>query len=190
MEAAWIAEYRRETDRNRRKEILNRVGEDQGETEEYLIRKELYDARYHKQNGQDVDHFIRGWIDLQSLKRRVYLPGEKKRIRKELDGILQCWQFPLCRKHGEAGEKALYDELFNLTYFYMELCERDKMYNAVLLGLGHITDERRTDKIAAEIREMTVQIPEKLEIQEEFSPFIKAARDAFLARFPAESGKL
>ena len=186
MDAAWIAEYKKETDRGRRRQILEREKEEHGEEPAYEVRKKIWEARYDKKNGQDVDYGIRGWVNLESTKRRVYLPGEQKRLRKEIDGIKADWQFPLCAEYGETGEKALYDELFNITLFYFDLCEKDKTYNSVVLGLGHISDERRAAKIAKEVREITEIIPERLKITEELDPFIKAAREAFRFKFPDE----
>ncbi|MCR5775523.1 MAG: hypothetical protein K6G42_10605 [Lachnospiraceae bacterium] len=190
MDAAWISEYRKETDRNRRKVILDREREAHGNDEEFIIREKMWNARYDRIKGMDVDYGIRGWVNLQSTKRRVYLPGEKKRIAKEIDGIRSDWQFPLCAENGEVGSKALYDELFNISLFYYDLCEKDKTYNAVLLGLGHISDERRVDKISREVKEITEKIPANLGIEEEFAPFIKAARDAFIFRYPGEASSL
>ncbi len=190
MEAAWIAEYKRETDRERRLAILQREEGAHGHEEEYEIRKKLHEARYDRIKGQDVDYFIRGYVDLQALKRRVFLPGEKKRIRREIQSVKALWQFPLCEEYGETGRQALYDELYNMILFYMELCERDKMFNAILLGLGHISHEKRVDKIAEEIREMTGTIPERIGVQEELRIFTEAAADAFRAKYPSDADKI
>ena len=184
MDAAWIAEYKKETDRERRRKILEREKEAHEGEPEYEIRRKLWDGRYDKKNGQAIDYGIRGWVNLQGLKRRVYLPGESKRLAKEVEGIKKDWQFDLCREYGEAGEKALSDELFNLSLFYFDLCERDKTYNSVVLGLGHISDERRAVKIAKEIKEITEVIPESLNITEELGVFIRAAKEALIYRYP------
>ena len=143
MDAAWIAEYKKETDRERRHRILEREKEAHEGEPEYEVRRKLWEGRYDKKNGQAIDYGIRGWVNLQGLKRRVYLPGESKRLEKEIEAIKKDWQFDLCGEYGEVGEKALHDELFNLSLFYFDLCEKDKTYNSVVLGLGHITDERR-----------------------------------------------
>lgn len=191
MDAAWVAEYKRETDRRRRMEILKRAEEEVPENDPALsLRKAIYEKRYDKRGDQDIDYYIRGWITLEGLQRRVYLPGEKKRVRREIDGILSDWQFPLCREYGEVGEKALYDELFNMTLFYMEICERDKTYNSVLLGLGKIKENRRVEKIAKELFQNIKTIPEKLGIEEEIQPFQKAAADAFRYKYPSDSALL
>ena len=189
MDAAWIAEYKKETDRERRRRILEREKEAHEGEPEYEVRSKLWDGRYGKKNGHAIDYGIRGWVNLQGLKRRVYLPGESKRLRKEIDEIKKDWQFETCEEYGEAGEKALYDELFNLSLFYFELCERDKTYNSVVLGLGHITDERRAVKIAKEVCEITEIIPESLSISEEFAVFIKAAKEALVYKYPETSDK-
>ncbi|MBQ7506335.1 MAG: hypothetical protein IJT05_03320 [Lachnospiraceae bacterium] len=191
MDAAWVAEYKRETDRKRRMEILKRAEEETGPDDPaLLIRKELYGKRYDRRGDQDIDYYIRGWVNLEGLQRRVYLPGEKKRVRREIDSVLADWQYALCREQGEVGERALYDELFNMTLFYMELCEKDKTYNAILLGLGKIKENRRVEKIAKEIALIIKGIPEKLGIEKELEPFQKAAGDAFRYKYPSDSALL
>ncbi|MBO5551835.1 MAG: hypothetical protein J5966_07745 [Lachnospiraceae bacterium] len=187
MDAAWISEYKKETDKARRKAILDREREEHSGDVEFEIREKIWKARYDKKKGMDVDYGIRGWMNLLSAKRRIYLPGERKRLRRELEDVKSDWQFPLCAEYGETGGKALYDELFNISLFYFDICERDKTYNSIVLGLGHISDERRVDKIAREVKEITVTIPETLEISEEFAPFINAAQEAFRYKFPDES---
>ncbi|MCR5108815.1 MAG: hypothetical protein K6B28_11715 [Lachnospiraceae bacterium] len=178
MEAVWTYEYRRETDRKKRKEILkNREAESPGSSD-VEIRQKLWEKRYDKKNGYDIDYFIRGLVNLQSLKRRVYLPGEKKRLKKEIESIKKDWQFAECEAYGETGANALYDELYNMTLLYIEICQRDKVYNSVLWGIGHISKEKQEQKIIDEIHEIAETIPEKIEAGEELDPFKKAALDA------------
>lgn len=190
MDAAWIGEYRREIDRARRKAVLDREEPEHGTEKEYEVRKKLWEGRYDRKNGMDIDYGIRGWVNLQYSKRRVYLPGEQKRLRKEIEGIKKDWQFSLCEEYGETGGKALYDELFNVALYYFDICERDKTYNSVVLGLGHISDERRVNKILHEVKDLTEVIPENLRITEELDVFIRAARDAFRYRYPDEAAAL
>ncbi len=188
MDAAWIAEYRRETDRNRRRAILDREEADRPSDAAIELRRKLWAGRYEEKKGQEIDIGIRGWVELMGMKRRIYLPGEKNRIRRDLDEIKRDWQFALCEEYGEIGERALYDELFNVALLYMELCDRDRTYNSVFLGLGHISEKRRVEKIRSELREMAMEIPETLKIREELSVFTRAVQDAFAYRYPAEAG--
>ena len=190
MQAAWIDAYNKETDSRKRAEILAREAAAHGTERAYEIRKELFDLRYDKKNGQEVDYFIRGYVHLQSLDRRVFLPGEKRRVRKGLDEVLADWQVERCESYGEEGRAALADELFNMTLLYIRLCEQDKMYNAVLLGLGSISQQSRAAKIALEIDRMTREIPERLGATEELKPFIKAARAALAYKLPEEAAAI
>ncbi len=189
MEAAWTFEYKRETDRNRRRSILDRVIGEYPDSKEAEIRQKLWDARYDKKNGYDIDYFIRGFVNLQSLKRRIYLPGEKKRMRKEIEGIKKDWQYDLCATYGEAGENALHDELYNMTLLYIELCKKDKVYNSLLWGLGHISQTKQAKKIVEEIYEVAEDIPAKIEASDDFRPFTKAALDALRSVYPEETGE-
>lgn len=186
MEAAWTFEYRRETDRTKRAEILKRVAAEQPGDRSAEIRQKLWDARYDKKNGYDVDYFIRGFVTLQSLNRRVYFPGEKRRLKREIDGIKKDWQFELCESYGETGAKALYDELYNLVLLYMELCRRDKTYNSILWGMGHISENKQTNKIIGEINEVAWIIPEKIGAGDALKPFPDAAMDALKSVYPNE----
>ena len=187
MEAAWIYEYRRETNRTKRYDILTGVEKEHPEDDSIEIRKKLWNARYDKKNGYDVDYFIRGFITLQSMKRRIYLPGEKKRLKKEIASIKKDWQFELCGSFGENGKSALYDELYNMTLLYIGLCRKDKTYNSVLWGLGHISESKQTGKIIEEICETAQDIPEKFDAVKELEPFTKAAMDALRFSYPNET---
>ena len=51
MEAAWTFEYRRETDRTRRADILKRAAAEDPADKSVEIRQKLFDARYDNKNG-------------------------------------------------------------------------------------------------------------------------------------------
>ncbi len=189
MDNTWFLEYRNETDHLRRAEMLKKA-EAEGADEAVELRRKIYEARYDEKKGQRVDYFIRGLVNFKSLRRRIYFPGEKKLMRRDVDNVERDWQFPLCAKHGEVGERALYDELYNLTLFYMEICERDKMYNSVFLGLFSISQERREQKIGEDLYETSITIPEKLGVKEELRLFSKAVYDAYLYRYPSEAREI
>ena len=190
MEAAWTFEYRRETDRTRRADILKRAAAEDLADKSVEIRQKLFDARYDNKNGYDIDYFIRGFVNLQSLKRRVYLPGEKKRLRREVEGIKKDWQFDLCASYGETGARALHDELYNLTLLYIELCKRDKTYNSILWGMGHIGENKQTNKIIVEINEVAGNIPSKVDAEDELRPFTEAAMEALRSVYPNETADM
>ncbi|MCR5746983.1 MAG: hypothetical protein K6G03_04690 [Lachnospiraceae bacterium] len=184
MEASWTFEYKRETDRAKRKEILERAKAEYPDGKDVEIRERLWGLRYDVKNGYEVDYFIRGFINLQALKRNTKLPGEKNRKLKEIEYIKKDWQFELCRDYGETGENALYDELFNTTLLYIDFCKKDRNYNSILLGIGRIAEDRQRMKIINEIYEVAETIPENIGVKDLLQPFSKAAKEALGFEYP------
>ncbi len=77
-----------------------------------------------------------------------------------------------------------------MTLLYIELCRRDKTYNSVLWGLGHIAEDKQVQKIINEIYEVAESIPAKIEAKEELEPFSKAALDALRYVYPNETSEM
>lgn len=184
-EKSWDTLYRNETDRGNRKELLDWAEKnDSIPVDELSLRRRLWESRYDMKKGQQIDYFIRGWVRLNALREAARSARMKEKERKEIEGILSDWQYALCSEYGKTGERVLYDELYNTARLYIELCEQDRRYNAVALGVGHIKEEKRIEKIAAEFRVMLSDIPQRLGRGQEFALFVKAASDAFCDRYP------
>ena len=73
----------------------------------------------------------------------------------------------------------LYEEFFNMAKLYMQLCEDDKTYGSVLLGLGHMKKEKLIAKIARDIFKAAYEIPLRYEMDQELAAFSRAATDAY-----------
>lgn len=189
MENTWFLEYRNETDRVKRDQML-KLAEEEGEDKRIELRRKLFGARYDEKDGQPIDYYIRGFINLKFLKRRFYFPGEKKIMRRDIADVERDWQFPLCSGYGDIGDEALYDELYNLALLYMELCEKDKTFNSVILGLFSITKERREQKIGQDLYDAAVAVPERLDVVDEMKIMTKAFTDAYRNRYPAEAREI
>lgn len=168
------------TERGRRREILDRMIQLEGETEENLLRRSIMDGRYAEKNGQELDYFIRGWMILTSLRSQFW---GKRSMRKDAREALECWQMD--RAADETGRRAIGGELYNMTRLYIELCGSDRNYNSYLWGLGRISEERRNSKIEEELVRQTETIPEKLGMREEFALFRESAQRAYNDMFPS-----
>ena len=136
-------------------------------------------ARYRKQGGREVDTFVRGLMNLMYIDNVGQGLFARKRVEKEKQKILEDWQMALAAQYGETGEQVLYEELFNTVRLFMLLCEDDKTYGSVLLGLGRMNKEKLTAKIARDVFRMAYEIPRKHEISKEVAVFTRAATDAY-----------
>ena len=179
--------YFRETDRKERRRILEALAETEGESERIRIRRFLLEKRYDVKNGNDVDYFIRGWVEMGSIRESGLFPGMKKTGVKRAEEVLSLWQAEAVCAMGEAAETELAGELYNMARLYIELCMRDKVYGSVLWGIGHIKEEKLTARIASEFRRLSSGIPGRLGMEREFSLFREAAEQAFSDCFPESS---
>ncbi|MEE8836240.1 MAG: DUF6553 family protein [Eubacteriales bacterium] len=182
----WVVQYMYELDRKKRKELLDRAIELEGETPENELRRKLYDARYDEIDGQNVDYFIRGWMGLFYLKGTTPNVFTKRKISKTRREIFSDWKMQLMEEYGDVGRDVMYEEFFNTTKLYIDLCKRDKGYNSVLLGLGKIKEDTLTGKIANDIFDIAWQVPRDTGMAEELEVFTRAATDAFCSEFDSD----
>ena len=186
----WVVQYMYEIDRKKRKQILDEAISVEGLTPENELRQKIYEKRYDNYNGQDVDHFIAGWMGLYYLKGTTRNIFSKRKIEKTRAEILDNWQVPLTESYGEIGREVLYEELFNMPKVYFDLCRRDKGYNSVLLGLGRIKEDTLTGKIANDVFDVAYQTPADTELVEDFAVFTRAATDAFCSEYDSDRDTL
>ena len=160
MDTPIIAQYYRETEPEKRKELLEQAiasGEDQ---EANKIRKEIWEARH-----------------------KVFGSGRaQKEIRKELDDV----KFREIRAKSALHEELLHRECQHLVRFYMDLCEKDKNYNSVLCGLITIKKDSAKAKLQRDIYETAILLPQEIGLEEDLDLLTKAAREMYELQFPGE----
>ena len=187
-EKTWVEQYCLELDKTKRKKILDAAVEAEGMTPEAEVRSRLWEARYARRPKEtvEVDHYIRGWMTMYYLKNGAKGLFRKKTARKEKEQILNDWQVEMALSYGEVGEKALYQEMCNMTRLYLQLCRDDKTYSSILLGLGKMKDASLIHKMARDVYTLAYEVPEKTGWEEDFRLFTKAATDTFYDVFPNE----
>ena len=178
-EKLWVSQYMREQEKDRRREILEQAIAEEGMLPDNELREKLWKARYRKQGGREVDTFVRGLMNLMYIDNVGQGFFARKRVEQEKQKILEDWQMALAAQYGETGKQVLYEELFNTVRLFMLLCEDDKTYGSVLLGLGHMNKEKLTAKIARDVFRMAYEIPRRHGISKEVAVFTKAATDAY-----------
>ena len=180
-ENLWIEQYRREPEKEDRLEILEKAIAEEGLTEENALRRQFFEARYEENKAKKlkIDHFIRAWMSLAYLDNESKSFFGTKRIEKEITKIRSDFLLDLAKEHGETGQKVLYDEFYNTARLYMSLCEDDKSYNSILLGLGRMKPAKLVAKIAADLYHVSYEIPKTVGMEEELKPFREALTEAF-----------
>lgn len=192
MDTPTIAAFYREADANQRKALLEQsieAGEDQEANE---VRKELWNIRYqekadHGDNAR-ADGFLALWMVLEfnrgSGNRLFGTRGIKKELRRHLDKMKQ----QELREKGPLYEEILYREWCHAANLYMELAKTDKNYNSVLFGIMSMDKDKAKDKLRRDVWETAVQLPQQLEMEQEFEILTRAAKDMYEVHFPGEGG--
>ena len=178
-EKLWVAQYMRETESDKRREILKQAIAEEGLTPDNELRQRLLEVRYQIKDGREIDTFVRGWVNLNFIDNTGKGPFSKKRIEKEKKSILGDLQLELAETYGETGRQVIYEELFNLARLYIKICEEDKHYSSVVFGLGQMKKDKLISKIAADVYRAAYDIPGRYDLQEKLAIFTKAATDAF-----------
>lgn len=186
----WVVQYMYEIDRRKRKEILDEAVAVEGMTPENELRTKIYEKRYDSHKGQDIDHFIAGWMNLSYLRGTTKNFWSKRKIARARREIMDSWQMDMIGEYGDIGREILYEELFNMSRLYFDLCRRDKGYNSVFLGLGRINEDTLTVKIANEVFDVAYQTLADTEMTEDFTVFTRAATDAFCSEFDSDRDTL
>lgn len=181
---SWVEQYMRETERARRKAILDEALQEEGMSPENELRQKLFEARYSRSENPEVDYFIRGWMQMFYLGGAAHGLFAKRRIEKDAAAVLHDWRFDLAEQYGEIGRTVLYEELYNMAALYISLCRNDRNYSAILLGLGRMKDENLVGKIAHDVYTTAVETPRAINKAEEFKLFTEAAVAAFCDLYP------
>ena len=68
----------------------------------------------------------------------------------------------------------------------MELCETDKAYNSILLGITRMGSARAKEKLKAVFYNTAIELPQTLKMEEELGMITRAAREMYELHFPGE----
>lgn len=201
----WPENYYRETDAlQRRKILLDRIEEEKKErerramveegkavtntnSEENRLRLLLWENRYLNEAGKQdgVDYYLKTWNELKFAAEKADSFFGKKSLQKVKKRTREVFQFDVLKESSDYW-KVWYDEYVQFCCFYIQICQTDKSYTSVLFNLAKISEENLTIKIAQDLYEKTIVIPEKLGMEEDFELLAKAARDSFVFYYPKD----
>lgn len=188
IEFNWPEAFYLPTDGEERKKALERAIAEGLESEENEIRKEVLERRYGGQPG--VDQFLAAWMNLMYYANVVRSGFMAKFHRKEMLKTQEMLCFDLVKKYGKKGEEVLFMELYHLIDFYIDICQRDKKYNGLILGLGTIKKEKMIEKIANDVYRVSYCISPVLDRMAEYDLLINAGTQCYYNRFPNQKENL
>lgn len=186
----WPYEYCRTTDAIERRVLLNLAIERGIDPDGNKIRMMLWNRRHPDAERQYakgkviVDEFLKAWMALDIISADVNSWFGRKKVIKETKKQLEILGKDAVSSYGKLGEQIYYEEMYQLTYLYMRLCEDDRNYNTIVMGVGKLKPEEYANKVAQNIYRVCYKLAIGLEMQEEFSVFQKAAQEAFYDMFP------
>ena len=174
----WRKLYRSEIRRGARLRLLKESPESP-DTPVMILRRQLADGRYQSQGGQELDTFIRGWVNISMLDTGKGAVRKNTRTEREIDQILEDWQLELAEDYGPEGMTALEDEFYNMILLYIALSKDDQKYARTLFGFKAMDQDALIRKLAADIRHRAMEIPEELDLADRLEPLSRAAQEAF-----------
>lgn len=168
----WPESYYMEIDAGKRKALLKEQISTGDDSEENKLRMELWEARYKQQKkGGYMDNFMYWLLELLILSRQMNKTfgkkGQKKQAAKALDAFCT-------NRIDHFGDELIAAELKHLILAYGVLCMEDKSYGNILLGFGKMKKSRLEQKILCEYIALGEQLPEYLDMKEEFLPLSQA----------------
>lgn len=190
MDTPTIAQYYRETDPAKRKELLDQAIAEEGATEENQARREIWDARYSMKSdlGGQADGYLKFWMTIEfnrtSANRWFGLRSARKGLTKEMNQV----RFFELADRNDLYKELVYRECEHLVRMYMDLCQTDKSYTTALCGLMTIKKDDVKAKLQNDIFETAVKVPRELGMEEEMALLTRAARKVYEEYFPGEGG--
>ncbi|MDO4478264.1 MAG: hypothetical protein Q4B73_04385 [Lachnospiraceae bacterium] len=184
MMLTWPECLYRERDGKIRLALLDEADRQGLTPEENKARRYLLEKRYGKTTKDGTpDKYMGAWLEVtfayEGLKKKKE-PSKSsvKSIDKILKSIgLDAYDF------GEMGEKVLYDELYHMAVLFINLSLEDKQYSSVILGFGHISEDKLQRKIARDVVKTGYIVPEVVKFKH-YELWEKAALEAYVDYFP------
>lgn len=192
--AALRKEYYKEANPVKRKHLLELLVQEEGETEENRIRRELYGVRYAKPSQVDknvpADSFLALWMAMEYNKNvgGGLFGLDIKRAQKEIRKHLTQTGITKYLARGGEEERLLKEELCHMVRVYMSLSMSDRSYGTTLFGLMKMDDDHLKDKLREDMRAVARDLPLKIRMEQELSPIGEAIEAVYEEFFPFEGG--
>ncbi len=180
----WLEGYNLSIDGQEKKYYLD-IGLSESRSPENLLRQELWEHRFTKKGRiSGMDFFMAQWMELSYLQKNMSAFLKKRNI-KSLEKIRKNLMFDAGTN--DSLKVVLHQEYQNLVSVYIDLCNRDKGYDKLILGFKTISPERLIAKIASDVYDTGCGTPRMYGKEQDFKLLSDAARDAFFFAYPSET---
>lgn len=180
MDNAWIIAFYKETDPVKRLELL-KANTGDGESEKDKYRKQLWIARYGKRTPVK-DEFMRCLMEMKYLAEgtTVDLGGKRRKQGAKIAATLGLSESLLQEK---VYKEILLQELQNVFLKFIEVSRGGRAFTSLVFGMGQMSEEGVTKKIAQQISMIAFRAPHLLHMEKEFALLQEAALEAFFRIF-------
>ena len=177
MDNAWIIAFYKETDPVKRLELL-KANTGDGESEKDKYRKQLWIARYGKRTPVK-DEFMRCLMEMKYLAEgtTVDLGGKRRKQGATLGLSVSLLQ-------EKVYKEILLQELQNVFLKFIEVSRGGRAFTSLVFGMGQMSEEGVTKKIAQQISMIAFRAPHLLHMEKEFALLQEAALEAFRQVYP------
>lgn len=181
MDNAWIIAFYKETDPVKRLELL-KANTGDGESEKDKYRKQLWIARYGKRTPVK-DEFMRCLMEMKYLAEgtTVDLGGKRRKQGAKIAATLGLSESLLQEK---VYKEILLQELQNVFMKFIEVSRGGRAFTSLVFGMGQMSEEGVTKKIAQQISMIAFHAPHLLHMEKEFALLQEAALEAFRKVYP------
>ena len=175
MDNAWIIAFYKETDPVKRLELL-KANTGGGESEKDKYRKQLWIARYGKRTPVK-DEFMRCLMEMKYLAEgtTVDLGGKRRKQGAKIAATLG---------QEKVYKEILLQELQNVFLKFIEVSRGGRAFTSLVFGMGQMSEEGVTKKIAQQISMIAFRAPHLLHMEKEFALLQEAALEAFRQVYP------
>jgi len=174
MDNAWRIAFYKETDPVKRLELL-KANTGDGESEKDKYRKQLWIARYGKRTPVK-DEFMRCLMEMKYLAE-----GKRRKQGAKIAATLGLSESLLQEK---VYKEILLQELQNVFLKFIEVSRGGRAFTSLVFGMGQMSEEGVTKKIAQQISMIAFRAPHLLHMEKEFALLQEAALEAFRQVYP------
>lgn len=184
----WPKIYYEEQDAAQRLALLKAAIEAGCDPEADDIRMQLFKLRYEPNDFADsgyADAFMRAFMNLSMIIKNGegrFMAGlTKKKIRKQLDSL--ALNNDLAKS--EPGRALLLNEFRHAGQLYIALSADSKQYNALILGIGKISDDALIRKLYKDLSAAGKEVADTFDMRSEMELWLQGLEDARSLMLPS-----
>ena len=181
---AWPDSYYAEREAGIRLALLDEACARGLTPEDNRIRREFFSYRYVRRKDLYEDRFLRAITELVFINGNLKSRFGRGRNIRGVRNAMKLFHEEDAKAMGENGPDLLSREIYHCAMLYIALCNEDKFYRSLIMGIGRMKEEQVNAKIANDFYAFTVEIPAELQLAEEMRFFTEPTKKAFSDFYP------